>query len=430
MAEIRAFSGLRLNPAVAGLLDQLICPPYDVINAAQREALYARSPYNMVRLEYGKVFPDDGPGHNRDSRAVDDYRNWLKRGVLKPEGRPAIYINDHYFDYHGRHRRRGIMARVRLEPDGRRTILPHEHTVAGVKSDRLQLLRACRANFSPIFILYDDFSGEIGALLDCLTAVKPTVECRLPEGEEHRLWAVNDKKLEETANKVIGSQIAYIADGHHRYETCQAYREEQQALAGSSTGEESYCFMMMTLVPFSDPGLFVLPIHRMIKGLSSDSIGLVRDRLARYFHLSEMSARGSGRSDTYLEKAKAQIAVAGLLHDRLLICKFKDDTGLESLMPPNRSDGYRSLPVSLLHHIILEHVGDVISGAASITYTHDEDEALQSVDNGSCQLSFVLPPTPVGMIKAIADAGDRMPGKSTFFYPKLPTGLVINSLDN
>jgi uncharacterized protein (DUF1015 family) len=429
MAEIRGFAGLRFNPGVAGDLGLLICPPYDVISPSQQKALYARSPYNMVRLEYGIVLPEDGPGHNRDTRAIADYQDWVTKGVFQSEKAPAIYVHDHYFDYHGRQRRRGIMARVRLEPDGHRTILPHEHTVAGVKSDRLQLLRACRANFSPIFILYDDSSGEIGGSLDRLTKAPPAAECRIPEGEEHRLWAVTDQSLVALLAKVIGNQLIYIADGHHRYETCQAYREERQVLTGSYTGEEGFCFMLMALIPFSDPGLFVLPIHRMVKGLSDESIRLVRSRLERYFKIREIPARASVRSETYLAENQAQVAVGGLVPGRMLVCKIKDDLDLVKLMPPNRSAGYRSLPVSLLHHLVLDHAGEVISGDASITYTHDESEALAKVADGSCQAAFILPPTPVAVIKAIADAGDRMPGKSTFFYPKVPSGLVINTLD-
>jgi uncharacterized protein (DUF1015 family) len=430
MAEIRAFTGLRYNPQIAGDLGQLICPPYDVISRDQQKALYDRSPYNMIRLEYGMVFSDDAPGHDRDSRAARDYLDWKRDGVLKRDSQPAIYIHDHYFEYHGNKRRRGILARVRLETEGNRTILPHEHTVAGVKSDRLQLMKACSANFSPIFILYDDSSGQMGAALDRYTMTEPTVECRVPEGDVHKVWAVTDEKLNSMARKVMGGQISYIADGHHRYETCQAYREEQQALSSSTTGEEGYCFMLMTLIPFSDPGLFVLPIHRLLKGLSKQSIELIRSLLVRYFDIREIETKGSGRSDVYLERAGAQIAVAGLVADHLLLCKLKSATTLEKLMPANRSEAYRSLPVSLLHHLILDHVVEVKSGVVDLSYTHEEDEALTKLGSGSCQLAFVLPPTPVATIKAIADSGDRMPGKSTFFYPKLPTGLVINPLDS
>jgi uncharacterized protein (DUF1015 family) len=429
LAEVRPFRGLRYNREIVRDLGQVICPPYDVISPEQQNILYHRSPYNIVRLEHGQALHGDDAENNRHTRAAAVFTEWRDKGVLRLDTMPSIYVHDHFFGENGELKRRGFVARVRLEPPEKRTVLPHENTVSGIKSDRLMLLRACRTNISPIFVLYHDQSGRIADILEQATKAKPIADCTVPEGEGHRLWAITDTVSIEGISRVLYGQTLYIADGHHRYETSMAYQQEMLSKAASYTGQEGFNFIMMTLVSFDDPGLIIYPIHRMVHGLTPAAIRRLEKAFEDVFDVQYVTLDVASDSARLLGETKGLFVVVGLVEGKAGICRIRADLNVDRMMPAERSSTYRRLAVSLLHHLVLDRLPEYSEGQASITYTHDEVEACKAVREGVCQVAVLLPPTSPSTIKEIADSGDRMPGKSTFFYPKLPTGLVLNYLE-
>jgi uncharacterized protein (DUF1015 family) len=229
--------------------------------------------------------------------------------------------------------------------------------------------------------------------------------------------------------QLLSGQTIYIADGHHRYETCAAYQQEMVKQRLVTTGKESFNYVMVTLVPFDDPGLVVYPIHRVVHGMTDRSMGVLKTQLERFFELEYVPATGACKSARLLKETGSQFIVLGLKEGKAAICRVKAGSEDDKLMP-KRSDAYRRLPVSLLHHLALDPALDSTGSRGSITYTHDESEAIDAMNNRVCNAAVLLPPTDPATIKDIADAGDRMPGKSTYFYPKLPTGIVLHSLED
>ncbi len=440
--EVCPFRGIRYDQRMVGDLAQIICPPYDVITPEQQRLCYEKSDYNAIRLEFPELAGD------RYQRAAITFQQWLKQGILQLDKVSSFYLHDHRFEYLREKRvRRGLIARVKLEPWGR-GIYPHEETSAKAKSDRLQLMRACRANFSPLFSLYQDSEQRITSILSETCRAKPMVETSIlspstgkgpGEGvEAHTLWAITDPKIKQELSQLLSSQPIYIADGHHRYETALDYQQErEQEQSGSSviaseakqslTGKEAFRYVMMELVEFSDTGLIVLPLHRLVRGIESSILMGLEDRLRSYFALESVLLEAISSEASELP-ADSCLGILGLQPGSLVVLKKRQDISLEAMMPGNKSQAYREFGVSILNHIILD---DVLSGAKDLdlAYTVDLKEAYQQVRDSKYQLAFLLNPPQPEMIKAVADVQDRMPRKSTYFHPKLPAGLVINPLD-
>ena len=411
-----------------------------------------------IRLE----FPE--PTTDRYQRAAMAFQQWLKQGILQLDKVSSFYLHDHRFEYLREKRvRRGLIARVNLEPWGG-GIYPHEETSAKAKSDRLQLMRACRANFSPLFSLYQDSEQRITSILSETCRAKPMVETSIlspstgkgpGDGvEAHTLWAITDPKIKQELSQLLSSQPIYIADGHHRYETALDYQQErEQEQSGSSviaseakqslTGKEAFRYVMMELVEFSDPGLVVLPLHRLVRGIASSALAELEKQLENFFTLEFVSLSEDSIAPCHCEPSALSViaseakqsrssqnivlGVLGLHAGALVLLKKRQDISLEAMMPGNKSQAYREFGVSILNHIIL---GDVLSGAKDLdlAYTVDLKEAYQQVRDSKYQLAFLLNPPQPEMIKAVVDVQDRMPRKSTYFHPKLPAGLVINPL--
>ncbi len=424
MAEICPFYGVRYNPEVVKDIASVICPPYDVISKDEQKVYYEKSPYNIIRLEHAMELPGDSSNDNRHIRASTTLNQWLKDRVLVTDHVPSIYIHEHTFTYQGiRKRRLGFTACVRLEPWEKRMVIPHENTVAGIKSDRLDLMRACNANFSPLLGLYEDPGQKIAKLLSVQISRKPVLDFTTND-EAHRLWVANEPEFIQRISHFLAPKPIYIADGHHRYETALAYQSEKRQNSPHVSGHEAFNFVMMTLVSFSDPGLLVLPVHRLVKGISAEDMKRFAEELAAMFHTESLPLEGPTR----LPEIKGAIArVVGLKEGVVTGLKLRPDVHVKTLMPQKHSDAYNRLEVSILQHLVLDRLATIDSGV-SIAYTPNIEAALNMVDRGDYQLAFILNPIALSAIKAIADAHDRMPGKSTYFYPKLPTGLVINLL--
>ncbi len=445
MAEIVPLAGLRYNTEAVKNLADVVTPPYDIIDNAAQERYYERHPYNIIRLEYGKTKPDDTPQDNRYTRAASIFRAWREKRVLVQDTPPVFYLYEQEFELKGTKMvRTGFICGVKLEPYARGVILPHEETIPKHKADRLELLRACRANFSPIFGLYTDEGALAENVLRKSAAGRsPDVHFTDDQGETHRLWVIGDRQTIKSVQGILAGKRIYIADGHHRYETALAYMEEREASGQKAhvladSGEPAYRYVMMTLVNLYDPGLVILPTHRLIVD-SPLTAGELLARLAEDFTVEEITGGGEERgAEKLLSAMKERQRTGAGAHafgmyaggGKFYLLTVKDNGVIKKFMPAEKSPAWQSLDVSILHKLVMErHLGigeELRAEGEHLAYTRCPHEAVAAVDAGECQLAFFLNPTPVEDVIAVASAGEKMPQKSTYFYPKLVTGLVIN----
>jgi len=431
MMEVSPFRGICYNQRIVGDLARVLCPPYDVITPEQQQLYYEENSYNAIRLEFPAESPETAG--DRYQRAAITFQQWLKHRVLQLDSVSSFYLHDHHFEYSGEKKvRRGLIARVKLEPWGS-GIYPHEETFPKAKSDRLHLMRACRANFSPLLSLYQGSERKIASILSETSRAKPMIETSVLSpstgggqdegGEAHTLWAISEPEIKRELSQFLSSQPLYIADGHHRYETALAYQQER-AQEQSLTGKGAFNYVMLELVDFSDPGLVVLPLHRLVRGIAPSILEGLGDQLKSFFVLESVPLKAG---DCQLP-VDSCLGILGLQPGSLVVLKRRQDIFLEAMMPGNRSQAYRQFNVSILNHIILDKMLGLTS-KENVAYIVDLKEAYQQIKEGKYQLAFLLNPPQPGMVKAVADAQDRMPSKSTYFYPKPPAGLIINPLD-
>ena len=439
MAEIRPFRGVRYNQKLVKDLAAVLCPPYDVISPEEQQACCQRSDCNIIHLEHGRELPGDGPGDNKYTRAAASLQDWLSLGILQADDEPALYLHNHYFSYRGeRKKRQGIMARVRLEEWERGGIRPHECTLAAAKADRLNLLRACKANLSPVFGLYDDPERKVASLLAREERAGPLVSMTDSQGQSHEVWALTQPEVIHQVAGILADKPIYIADGHHRYETALAYRREQHTSHPGSTGNQAFDFVMMTLVDISDPGLLILPLHRLVQGIPQSTVAGLKNELEAFFELKALPLAGVDNprwADALSAENENEIVIGlfGLDPEHLFRLTLPDSARIQHMMPGEHCRAYRRLDVSVLEHVVLGGMLGISDREedrqAVLAYSSDEVDALRRVMAEEYQLLFLLNPIGVRSVKAIADAGDRAHPKSTYFYPKPPTGLVINRLE-
>ncbi len=429
MAEIRPFRGLRYRvpEAEAG---RVIAPPYDVISAQQQQALYDLSPYNIIRIEYPRE-----PGEERYAAAAETLRRWWKEGVLAPEPRPALYLYEQVFTYGGTtYSRRGVVGRVRLEPFESGVIRPHEYTMAPAKADRLALLRATHTNVSPILALLDDASGAFTQAVERALAA-PALDAEDFTGQRHRLTVIEDADLVAAIAGAVAGRPLYIADGHHRYETALNYQAERRAASPDWTGEEPENFVLMSITATTDPGLLILPIHRLIRSRPAAAADLP-DALARLFEVRDAGSLDNpqagrqliydlarrppqgpraGRGDPAdLEGERGTaFGAAGLVPGRLHLLTLRDRAGVEASMPPSHPPAWKALDVNVLQYGILEPLFGIdaaaLTAGEAVEFTEDAEEALRVVREGRAACAFLVNATRPEHIIAVADAGDRMP---------------------
>lgn len=434
MAEIRPFHGVRYNHKLIQDLSAVICPPYDIISPQMQQELYQRCEYNFVRIEYNPETSQDSADNNRYTRSAGILQQWLKQDILMSDELPAFYLHDHYFNYEGKgYKRRGLIARVKLEDWEKGVIRPHEGTLGGAKQDRISMLRACRANTSPIMALYQDEKRQVALLLEKQAKSNPVISISGSDSDIHYVWVINEKNVVDKLQKYLENEPFYIADGHHRYESALAYQKEQISSLSSATGKEGFNFVLMTIIDFSDPGLLVLPPHRLVRGISMTTLNSLRANLGLFFDVEELPLKipdvwhkldGILTGDTEGRK----LILFGLEIDKFLVLTLRDYTATDPMMPFFRSDTYKKLMVSVVDHVILEKLLEIAREreASILGYCYDKREAVQKVLDKEYQLTFLLSPMKADVVKAIADIGDRMPRKSTYFYPKLPSGLIIS----
>lgn len=427
MAHIKPFSALRYTEK-AGNIKELACPPYDIISPAEREDLIKRNPCNMVRLELPT-------GENPYEGAKNILDQWMRDEILKKDMDEGLYIYEEEFktqvDKGDTKKLKGFICRVRIEDFASGVVLPHEETLSKAKEDRLNLMKATNCNFSQIYSLYMDEDKTTGRRLDNLTAATaPRYE--FDDGLViHRLWVVNDKLSIQAICEDFADRKLYIADGHHRYETAINYRNYCRENNIYAPGSD---YVMMMLVEMSHPGLVVFPTHRLIRGVPAfDGEKLVAS-CGEYFETNKINGLQCMESvleELYSDGKKAFGFYDG--GDSWTLLVLKDIEVMDGIMP-DKSPASRGLDVSVLHNLVLERLLGIdkenMANQKNLTYTRSIDEAVESVKSGESQCAFILNPTRVEEIGAVASAGEKMPQKSTYFYPKIITGLAINSLDD
>lgn len=437
MATIVPIAAVRYAPNKIGDMALVVTPPYDVIDTPAQARYYARHPYNIIRLELGQVLPQDDERNNRYSRAANYFSRWLEEGILKREGKPAFYLYQQEFSIRNERKiRTGFFAGLKVEDYSQGNVLPHEETLSKPKADRLQLLRACRANFSPIFGLYADPDHQIEQLLWKAAGNRPPdVEFTDENNEIHRLWVITNKQTIKQVQKLMQQRQIFIADGHHRYETSLNFRDEMH-----SQGLRGYDTVLATLVNLHDDGLVILPTHRLVRNLRQFNLADFKQALTAWFELEVYPTSPNREADLanflqLMADRRQNWHVFGLYTEekQLYLLTLRPDVALAEVMDKSRSTAFHQLDVAILDTLVLERILGIGSeqrkNQDNLTYTRDALDAITAVDEGSQQLAFFLNPTRVEEVTAVAKAGDKMPQKSTFFYPKLITGLVINYLE-
>jgi uncharacterized protein (DUF1015 family) len=408
VAEIVPFHGLRYDERIAGSLADLMCPPYDVIAEEQREQLLARSPYNFVRVEFGKADPGDDPVDNRYARAKQALDEWTEKGALRHDASPAFYLYDHYFELGGeRLRRRGFFGALRLYQMGRGIVRPHEETTAKDKTDRLRLLRVTRANSSPVFGMFEDARGRVAEALADWTAHGPArfvAEARLAS-ERHMLWALDDRRLTEKLQGLLADARIYLADGHHRYEVGLEYLREELEAKRIDFPEDTPNYVLAYLCPLEDPGVRILATHRIVSGARA----VMDEAIARSFDASPID-RGA--------LADAQPGIVRVREGAFTRLEPKPDADLSGL-----SEVWRSLPVAQAEALLIEPARKM---GGEVRYEHDTDRAIDAATGGAD--AILLRAVDPATLQKVADAWERLPAKTTYFYPKVPAGLVIRPL--
>jgi uncharacterized protein (DUF1015 family) len=431
MADVRPFCALRYDAALADPA-LTIAPPYDVISPEQQAALYERSAHNIVRIEYGEQRVTDTAADSRYTRAARDLGTWRAAGVLTRDAAPVVYAYRQEFEWEGaRHARMAYFAAVRLEAWDAGVIKPHEHTLSGPKADRLDLLRATRTQVSPVYSLFRARAGAAPAMPAMPGEALYDV---VADGQRHVLSAVRDEAQLQAFAAHLAACDVYIADGHHRYETALTYRNECRDRAAAWTGDEPENFVLMALTDAADPGLLVLPTHRLLDPprLPADALAQV----AGHFRVEDVTAGGLAALLASLAAAgpgDTRFGAIGLAPGALHVLTLADRAGIEALMPAEQPPAWKRLDVSVLQLGILAPVfgidDSVLAAGGAVAYTQDPRQAEAAVATHEARVAFLLNATPVDQVLAVADAAGRMPQKSTYFYPKLPTGLVLNALD-
>lgn len=443
MAAILPFKGFRYNTGKIDNLALVTTPPYDVISAEEQQKYYDLHENNIIRIELGKDFDSDDESNNKYVRAGNFLDSWIKDGILVQDKHPAFYIYEQEFAVSEWESliRRGLIGLVKLSEFSEGIVLPHEHTMPKAKQDRFNLMTATSSNISQIFSLYSD-SNDISSILNAYTSANsPDIDYINNQGITERVWVVTDNQLITQIIKLFDNKQLFIADGHHRYETALNYKNKQAFENPFHTGNELYNYVMMTLVDMDDPGLIVFPTHRVLKNLEQFDSASFLNFAEDFFEIDRIEFNTSydtsyiptqikyslEQKDTY-GKSFGYYDGQGKWY---YILTLKDESVVEKLLS-GKPPAYRNLDVSVLQALILEHYFNIdsenLKNQTNLQYTRDVSQAIAWVNSNECNCAFFLNPTPVQQVKEISLANEKMPQKSTYFYPKLTTGLVINKL--
>lgn len=425
MAKIAPMNGLRFT-SKAGDINDLVCPPYDIISEEQRQEFLNTNENNIIRLELPK-------GENPYEEAGKTLRRWLDEEILKTDDQKGIYIYEMQFTVGTvPYSVKGMISLVGLEEFSKGIVLPHEETLSKAKEDRFNLMNSTFCNFSQIYSLYMDDDNSTYSIIEKASLGSPDISVTDSDGVIHNLWCIYDKDIISDLQSKFAEKKLYIADGHHRYETALRFSKHvrEQGLVSDADAKTDYVCMM--LVNMENEGLVVLPTHRIVRDLENFNSSELIAKCEQYFNIEKESSLESAQSkitDYYNEEKKAFAMYDG---NEYFVMTLKDISVMNELFPDS-SEAYKGLDVNVLHSLVLERLLGIdkanMAAQINLTYTKIDGEAIESVNNGNANCCFLLNPTRVSEIRDIAAAGEKMPQKSTYFYPKLITGLVMNKLD-
>lgn len=413
MPEIRPFRGILYNPQKIKDIAKVVTEPYDVISPVEQASYYRKHPYNVIRLILGRHFSEDDNKNNQYTRAKKYFNDWLKRGILLGDEQESIYIYSQSFSHNGQQKvRTGFIVLLKLEDFAKNIILPHENTFCKAVQDRLKLLKETSANLSPIFAVFIDPQAKVNKILNQYK--KGERPCAFIEKDKviHRLWRMSQKRKIAAVRKLLKQRQIFIADGHHRYEAALNYKLQRQKSARHPRA--SFNYVMVYLVPTADPGLTILPTHRVVKLKGSFRMQEAMRNLKKVFQLQAFSTAEGLFS--FMRRHNSKTCIFGAYFGKHRFYGLKLKAGRPH---------HKELDVDVLHNVIIERISTL---EQTIYYTRDAQEAIKLVEAGKYQAAFFLRPTTVKEVKKAAFAGKKMPHKSTYFYPKLLTGLVINKL--
>ncbi len=423
MASITGFCGYRYNPERVNDMADVLCPPYDVISKDFQNALYQKSDVNAVRLE----LPND---ENPYQAASESFSTWQANGILIRDSQPSIYPYHQTFKTaEGKsYTRKGFIVACKLQEFSDGVVVPHEKTLSGPKKDRLSLFRETQANFSCIFGIFSDPEKKADQLIShAIDSTRPLFSAMDYQQSENKLWQLDDPMLVEAISQSLADKRIYIADGHHRYETGLTYARERQAQNPNHTGKEPYNYIMMMLANMHDEGLIIFPTHRLVFGLNDFNHADFLTRLQQHFHIQQLNHQSELKP--FLSKHN-HFAYGLVTPEGILGIHLKNS--IDHVLPETIAPEIKSLDVTLLHQTILtELLGISVEDQANQThlkYSKDQTEVVEEVRNGKFQLGFVMNPTKIEEVTSVSESGHVMPQKSTFFYPKVMTGMAFNSL--
>lgn len=440
MARLSPFKGIRYNPDRISSMADVVSPPYDVISETEQAVFHNRSPFNVIRMELGQKRPGDGKHDNPHTRARDYLRAWLEDGTLVQEETPAVYLTATEFGtVSGTYTRWGLMVSVGLEPFSEGGILPHERTYSKVKSERLALMRTCQANLSPIFAFFSDDQSTMPQLISLVAQIPPVIAFQDDNQHIHKMWIIKDPDLHALITANFEQQTLFIADGHHRYETALAYRDELAALEKGLPENHPANNVLMYLSSIQDPGLMILPAHRLLPKVPLEVRRQFLEQAQSYFEVqlpeeSMPQEQGVDALLARLEQTQPGAALVVALRDVETPFLLQLKSGGKATIYPEETPGVlKDIDVTLLTEFIFPNLLGLsqaqLDDVNCVHYHHDTRAALEGVSSGQYDMAFIIKPTPIASVQRIADAGQVMPRKSTYFAPKVITGLVIHALD-
>ncbi len=424
--KLKSFAALRYDSKIP--LKEVVTPPYDVISSDMQQSLYDRSPFNLVRVDLARA-----PGDLRYAHAKETFSTWLKEGVLKTDAKPALYFHHQTFTLaDGRTiTRKGFFGVRRVEDFSEGGIKPHEKTLEGPKMDRLKLTRALQSQMSPVFSLYADPSKKIDAVVNAAKQKPADVDFRTVEGERHEMWLIDDPKIHDQVDAILGNQPLFIADGHHRYETSINYRNERRKETPPGDGMEPFNYVLMYFSNMNDDGLIILPIHRALHNIKGFKVEELVKKLEGAFSIEKLGELDNAALVAKLDEAgKGHHAFAMITKDKSqsYILSISHEKWLERAS--NIPQSLVGLDVTVLHRLVFEDLLGISQAAQAnqenIIYWKDTTRAINETRGGACDVTFLLNSTRIGDMECVASAGEKMPQKSTYFYPKILSGLVIH----
>ncbi|MBQ2890197.1 MAG: DUF1015 domain-containing protein [Clostridia bacterium] len=433
MANVIPFKGLRYNTELVGNLNDVTAPPYDIISPEQQDALYEKSEYNIVRVDYGKTYETDDEKNNKYTRAGEMFASWIEKGILKKDEKPAFYIYEQVFEYNRTPiSLKGIISLVEIVEFDKKIVLPHENTLSKAKTDRFDLMSTTDANLSQIYSLYLDEDKAVEKLINEYSSGKPDVSFVTDDNITQNIWIISDSEKTAKISEQFKNKQLFIADGHHRYETALNFRNKKRE-ENPDAKDAPYDYVMMMLTSMEDSGLLVFPTHRMIKNLPEFDENVITSCLTEDFAVSKIYFTEGDYAKIIMEKISSVLDEKCFAlytgKDYYYRFELKNTDAINNYIT-DMSSAYKNLDVTLLHTLVLERFFGIdsanMANQKNLFYTRDAKEAIEAVKSGEYQCSFLINATSVAEIKEVSLANEKMPQKSTYFWPKLVTGIVIN----